>query len=71
LLAAVSDIAHPDWHASAVGIYRLWRDSGYAVRALAAGLLADAFGGSIAIGTIGALTFLSGVLVAALRRETH
>jgi MFS family permease len=70
LLAAVSDVAHPNWRASAVGVYRLWRDSGYAVGALAAGLLADAFGGSTAIGVIGALTFLSGVLVAAVMRET-
>lgn len=70
LLAAISDVAHPDWRASAVGVYRLWRDVGYAIGALAACLLADAFGGSTAIGAIGALTFLSGVLVAALMRET-
>jgi MFS family permease len=70
LLAAVSDVAHPNWRASAVGVYRLWRDGGYAVGALAAGLLADAFGGSTAIGVIGALTFLSGVLVAMVMRET-
>jgi MFS family permease len=70
LLAAVSDVAHPNWRASAVGVYRLWRDGGYAVGALAAGLLADAFGGSTAIGVIGALTFLSGVLVAAVMTET-
>ncbi len=70
LLAAVSDIAHPNWRASAVGVYRLWRDAGYAIGALAAGLLADAFGGLTAIAVIGALTFLSGVLVAAVMRET-
>jgi MFS family permease len=70
LLAAVSDVAHPDWRASAVGVYRLWRDAGYAVGALVAGLLADAFGGLTAIAAIGVLTFLSGVLVAAVMRET-
>jgi MFS family permease len=70
LLAAVSDIAHPNWRASAVGVYRLWRDAGYAVGALAAGLLADAFSGFTAIGVIGALTFLSGVIVAVIMRET-
>lgn len=70
LLAAVSDVAHPSWRASAVGVYRLWRDAGYAVGALTAGLLADAFGGLTAIGVIGALTFLSGVVVAAIMRET-
>jgi MFS family permease len=71
LLAAVSDVAHPDWRASAVGVYRLWRDTGYAVGALTAGLLADAFGGLTAIAAIGALTFISGAIVAAVMRETH
>jgi MFS family permease len=70
LLAAVSDVAHPHWRASAVGVYRLWRDMGYAVGALAAGLLADVFGGLTAITVIAALTFLSGVIVAAVMRET-
>lgn len=70
LLAAVSDIAHPNWRASAVGVYRFWRDAGYAVGALAGGLLADAFGVPVAIGAIGGMTFLSGVIVAAVMRET-
>jgi MFS family permease len=70
LLAAISDVAHPNWRGSAVGVYRLWRDSGYAVGALTAGLLADAFGVSTAIVAIGALTFLSGAIVAAVMRET-
>ncbi|HEX9386001.1 MAG TPA: MFS transporter [Anaerolineales bacterium] len=70
LLAAVSDVAHPSWRASSVGVYRLWRDAGYAVGALAAGVLADAFGSSTAIGAIGALTFFSGALVAVVMRET-
>ena len=67
LLAAVSDVAHPEWRASAVGVYRLWRDGGYAVGALLSGVLADAFGLSAAIATIGLLTFLSGVVVAGMR----
>ena len=71
LLAAVSDVAHPNWRASAVGVYRLWRDAGYAVGALTAGLLADAFGGLTAIAAIGALTFVSGAIVAMVMRETH
>ena len=70
LLAAVSDVAHPSWRASAVGVYRLWRDSGYAVGALLAGLVADLWGTSWAIGVIGGLTFLSGVIVATVMRET-
>jgi MFS family permease len=70
LLAAVSDVVHPSWRASAIGVYRLWRDSGYAVGALLAGILADLLNISWAIGVVGALTFLSGVMVAALMRET-
>src|SRR6266496_2757545 len=70
LLAAVSDVAHPDWRASAVGVYRLWRDGGYALGAITAGLLADAFSLPIAIAAIAALTFASGVVVAGVMYET-
>ena len=71
LLAAIGDAAHPSWRASAIGIYRLWRDSGYAVGAILAGLIADRFGFVPAIVTIGALTALSGCVVAARMRETR
>jgi MFS family permease len=70
LLAAISDVAHPTWRASAVGVYRLWRDLGYAIGALLAGLLADLFGLSIAIAAIAVLTFLSGSIVTGVMRET-
>ena len=70
LLAAISDVAHPSWRASAVGVYRLWRDLGFAVGGLAAGLLADALGIPTAIAAIGALTFISGVIVAGAMYET-
>jgi MFS family permease len=70
LLAAVSDVAHPSWRASAVGVYRLWRDGGYAVGALVAGLLADAFDVPAAIWMVSALTLASGVVVAGVMRET-
>jgi MFS family permease len=70
LLAAVSDVAHPDWRASAVGVYRLWRDSGYALGALLAGVLADLFGVSWAIWVISALTVLSGIVAQAVMAET-
>jgi MFS family permease len=70
LLAAVSDVAHPDWRASAVGVYRLWRDAGYAVGAISAGLLADALTMPFAITAIAALTFVSGVVVAGVMYET-
>jgi MFS family permease len=69
-LAAISDVAHPSWRASAVGVYRLWRDLGYAVGALLAGLLADLFGVPWAIAGIAALTFASGAVVLARMRET-
>jgi len=70
LLAAVSDVAHPDWRASAVGVYRLWRDGGYALGALLAGALADLLGISWAIAGVGALTFASGVVVLGRMYET-
>ena len=70
LLAAIGDVAHPSWRARAVGIYRLWRDLGYAVGALTAGLVADAFGMAPAIAAIGVLTAASGVLVAVRMPET-
>ncbi len=70
LLAAIGDVAHPSWRGTAVGVYRLWRDSGYAVGALLAGVLADAFGMSTAIGVVGGLTFASGLLASVRMPET-
>ena len=70
LLAAIGDVAHPSWRASAVGVYRLWRDLGYAAGALLAGLVADAFGLGAAMWAIAALTFISGVVAAARMTET-
>ena len=64
LLAAIGDVAHPSWRASAVGVYRLWRDLGYAAGAVLSGMVADLFGVPWAIGTVGGLTFLSGIVVA-------
>lgn len=64
LLAAVGDIARPSWRGAAVGVYRLWRDLGYVVGAVLAGIVADVFGLAAAIETIGILTILSGLLVA-------
>jgi MFS family permease len=70
LLAAIGDVAHPSWRASSVGVYRLWRDLGYAIGALIAGIVADAFGLTAATLTIAALTFVSGVGVLVRMRET-
>ncbi|MHB1172590.1 MAG: MFS transporter [Lacisediminihabitans sp.] len=68
LLAAVGDVAHPAWRARSVGIYRLWRDGGFAVGALLSGLIADAFGIPSAIAVVGALTAASGLVVAVRMR---
>ena len=70
LLAAIGDVAHPSWRATSVGVYRLWRDMGYAVGALLAGAVADAFGLMAAMLTIAALTFLSGLVARLRMRET-
>jgi MFS family permease len=70
LLAAVGDVAHPAWRASAVGVYRLWRDLGYAFGALLAGVTADLLGLTAAVLIIAALTFASGVVAAVRMTET-
>jgi MFS family permease len=71
LLAAIGDVAQPTWRARAVGVYRLWRDGGFAVGALLAGAVADLWGIPTAIWVVAALTAASGLLVAARMYETH
>ena len=71
LIAAVSDASHPSWRARSLSVYRFWRDLGYAIGALAAGLIADAFGFAAAIAAIAGLTFLSGGVTAITMRETR
>ena len=70
LLAAIGDVAHPSWRASAVGVYRLWRDAGYAFGALLSGIIADALGVVWAIAAVGMLTLASGLVVALRMTET-
>jgi len=70
LLAAIGDVAHPSWRASSVGVYRLWRDLGYAVGALLAGIVADALGLAAAMWIVAAITFASGLVVAVRMSET-
>jgi MFS family permease len=70
LLAAIGDVAHPSWRASSVGVYRLWRDAGYAFGALLSGIIADALGVAWAIAAVGCLTFVSGATVAFRMNET-
>jgi MFS family permease len=64
LLASVADVTHPSWRASAVGVYRFWRDLGYAIGAVIAGLTADAIGLAGAMWLVAALTLVSGAIVA-------
>lgn len=71
LLAAIGDVAHPDWRASAVGVYRFWRDLGYAVGAILAGVIADFLGLTWAIAVIGVITFASGIVSAITMSETR
>jgi MFS family permease len=69
LIAAVSDASHPTWRARSLSVYRFWRDLGYAIGALSAGIIADIFGMSWAIAAIAALTFLSGAITAIFMSE--
>jgi MFS family permease len=71
LLATIGDVAHPAWRARAVGVYRLWRDAGFPVGALLAGLVADAYGIVAAVWVVAALTAASGAVVAVRMYETH
>ena len=71
LLAAIGDVAHPLWRARAVGVYRLWRDAGFAVGALLAGIVADLISIEAAIYAVAALTAASGVVVIVRMYETH
>jgi MFS family permease len=63
-LSSIAHLTQPGWRATAIGVFRMWRDLGYAAGALLAGGLADAFGISVSIEVIGAITLLSGVVVA-------
>ena len=69
LLAAITDHAHPTWRATSLGVYRFWRDLGYAVGALLSGAVADVVGLGAAIHVVAALTFVSGVVVAGAMRR--
>ena len=71
LLATIGDVAHPAWRARSVGVYRLWRDGGFAVGALLAGIVADALGLRAAVWLVAAITAASGLVVAIRMYETH
>jgi MFS family permease len=69
LIASVSDASHPSWRARSLSVYRFWRDLGYAIGALSAGVLTDVFGAPWAIAAVGGLTFVSGGVAAVAMRE--
>jgi MFS family permease len=71
LIAAVSDASHPSWRARSLSVYRFWRDLGYAIGALCAGVIADLYGAAYAIAVVGVLTFASGAVVAAAMVENR
>ena len=71
LLAAISDAAHPDWRAAALGVYRFWRDSGYALGALIGGITAAIASLDAAVTVAAILTATSGLLAWACMDETH
>lgn len=71
LLAVIGDVAHPAWRARSVGVYRLWRDGGFAAGAVVSGIVADLAGLRAAVWVVAAITAASGLLVAARMYETH
>jgi len=62
-LSAIADATHPKQRAESIGIFRLWRDLGYAIGAIVSGIIADVFGVQYAILTIGVITVLSSLLI--------
>jgi MFS family permease len=70
LLAAVADVAAPAWRGAAIGVYRLWRDLGFAAGAVVAGVLADRLGMPAAIAAVAVLTGLAGLVALVRMRET-
>jgi MFS family permease len=71
LIAAVGDVAHPAWRATAVGVYRLWRDTGYVIGALLGGVVADVFDLRTAVRVVAGLSVVSGLIVSTRMHETH
>lgn len=71
LLAVIGDVAHPVWRGRAVGIYRVWRDSGYAVGAIFGGIVADLMGMHAAVWAAAVISAAAALLVAVRMYETH
>lgn len=71
LLAAISDVAHPNWRATSLGVYRFWRDLGFVFGAIGIGFVADLFGAGLAIHSVAWIALASGIFVFFVMRETH
>jgi MFS family permease len=69
IVKAISDASHPTWRARSLSVYRFWRDSGYAIGALIAGIIGDLFGLAWAIAAVAILTFVSGAIVAGTMKK--
>ena len=70
LLAAISDVAHPKWRATSLGVYRFWRDLGFVFGAVGVGFVADLFGMNVAIQLVAFLAIASGIFVLVTMKET-
>ena len=70
LLAAISDIAHPNWRATSLGVYRFWRDMGFVIGAIGIGFIADLFDAFVAIQVVAWIGLASGIVVMFLMKET-
>jgi MFS family permease len=70
LLAAISDVAHPRWRATSLGVYRFWRDLGFVFGAVGIGFIADVFSINAAIQLVSWLALASGIIVIICMRET-
>jgi len=70
LLAAISDIAHPNWRATSLGVYRFWRDMGFVIGAIGIGFIADLFNTFVAIQAVAWIGLASGIVVIFLMKET-
>jgi MFS family permease len=71
LLATIGDVAHPVWGGGAGGIYRVWRDLGYAVGALMGGVVADLWSLRTAVWVAAGVSVASALIVAFRMYETH
>jgi predicted MFS family arabinose efflux permease len=70
-LAGIAENTHPADRPQSLGIFRFWRDLGYAIGALLTGIIADRFGYFSAIAFVGILTLVSGIIIQVRMQETH